>query len=139
MTLYQTIRELQRIALKQPNIRTVGDGDIYDTMSSPELRYGVFFITQNTHRRDGDFDYYTINMFVIDRLTSDKSNELQIESNAKDIIDNVIKTFCIEDDSEVNGTISYQPFTQQFNDLTAGMYATVTLMVDSNFVCPEVY
>lgn len=137
MTLYQVIKQLQRIALSQHNIRTAGEGDLYrDLNANPSLKYNVFYITQNQHQSEGEFDRYSFNLFVISRLESqDGDNALQIQSSAKEVLNNVIGTFCEDFDSEVYGTIYYQPFTQQFSDLCAGMYAIVVLEVPKDSIC----
>ena len=50
MTLLKAIDNLERIALTQPNIRSVGEGDIYSFMNNnPSVKYGVFFVLQNNH------------------------------------------------------------------------------------------
>ena len=140
MTLYQVIKQLQRIALSQHNIRTVGEGDLYrDLNSDPSIKYNVFYITQNQHQSEGDFDRYNLNLFIISRLENQEGdNALQIQSSAKDVLNNIIEIFCKDFDSEVYGTIFWQPFTQRFSDLCAGMYAVVSLEVPKDAICPEI-
>ena len=137
MTLYQVIKQLQRIALSQHNVRTVGEGDLYrDLNSDPSIQYDVFYITQNQHQTEDEFDRSSFNLFFISRQEdTEAGNALQIQSIGKEVIENVIKIFCEDFYSEVYGTIYWQPFVQRFADLTAGIYAIITLEVPKDSIC----
>lgn len=139
MTLYQVIRQLQRIALTQHNVRSVGEGDIYkDLNAMPSESYDVFYLTQNQHQTQDEFDRYSFNMFYISRLTDiEGNNALQIQSIGKEVVQNIIDIFCNEFESEIYGTIYWQPFTQRFQDLTAGIYGIITLEVPRDASCPD--
>ena len=95
MTLYQVIKQLQRIALSQHNVRTVGEGDLYrDLNSDPSIQYDVFYITQNQHQTEDEFDRYSFNLFFISRQEdTEAGNALQVQSIGKEVIENVIKIF----------------------------------------------
>ena len=140
MTLYEVTKALESIALTHPNIRTAKDGSIYTIMNAnPSVIYGVFVVTQNTHRQTEQFDYYGLTLFYIDRLKDDMdSNRLQIQSFAKQVLGNIINVFCNEYDLDVP-TITYQPFTQKFADETAGQYAQFELEIPKDILCPEEY
>ena len=136
MTLYQFIHTIERICLSQKNVRSFGEGDLYSFMASPNIKYSMMYATQNQHQRQGDFDLYNINLFYMDRNNNvDADNALEIQSIGKELIDNVIKTFCEAYDAEVNGNIMYQPFTQSHPDMVSGVYATVTLEVPVDSTC----
>ena len=137
-TLYSVVKTLQNIALDQPNIRTAGENHLYDMMNgNPSVRYAVFYVTQTTHRSNEFFDVWGFNLFVIDRLLDDRSNELEIESNAKQVLDNVVDLFCQNYNAEVTGTRKYQSFTEHFKDECAGMYVTLEIEVPKEIICPE--
>lgn len=138
MTLYQIVEGLKSIALTHPNIRTAKNGNVYDIMNTnPSIKYGVFVLSQTTHRTNDRFDYYGFNMFFIDRLVDDlESNRLQIQSIAKQLIGNIIMTFCEAYDVDFP-TITYHPFTQKFKDETAGMYATFEFEIIRDCNCSE--
>lgn len=139
MTLLETVTTLKRIALSQPNIKSAGEGSIYDFMNGKSVKYGVFFITQTAHRQDENFDYYGFNLFYVDRLQDDlDSNRLQIQSVGKDCLHNILLTFLENVDAEYS-TITYQPFQEKFLDLCAGIYATVELAIPINSICEEIY
>lgn len=130
MTLFQIIDRFQKLALSAPNVRTASNGDVYAALNdNPQVKYGVFFITQNTHQELEDMDRYGLTFFYIDRLDDTlEDNRLQIQSIGKEVISTVIRDFCEEYDVDVP-TINYTPFTQKFKDLTAGVYAQLTIDV----------
>lgn len=137
MTLYQVIKQLERIALTQHNVRYTGEGDLYrDLDAQPSVPYDVVYITQNQHQTEGDFDRYSFNLFYISRQTdTEAGNALQIQSIGKEVLGNIIKTFCEDFDAEVFGTIYWQSFTQKFSDLCAGVYCIITLEVPIDSIC----
>ena len=140
MTLIEIVNELKAIAMTQPNVRSAAEGSVYDYMNgNPSSRYSVFFISQTTHREDDNFIYYGFNLFHINRLDSTlENNRLQEQSIAKEVLSNIIKTFCNMHDAEVEMLV-YHPFTEKFKDLTCGMYATVEFQLPLDYLCEEDY
>lgn len=140
MTLYQVIDGLKNIALTHPNIRTAKDGSIYKIMNAnPSVTYGVFIVTQNKHRQTEQFDYYGLTLFYVDRLVDNmEDNRLQIQSIAKQLLGNIIATFCETYDVDFP-TITYQPFTEKFKDETAGQYAQFELEIPRDIICSETF
>lgn len=139
MTLFNIIDTLKKISLTQPNIRTATDGDIFDKMNgNPSVKYGVFHVVQTTHTEDEQFDNYGFNLFVIDRLEDDDANRISAQSTAKQILSNIIATFCETFDAE-HEVITYLPFTQRFKDNTCGVWASVTMQVVKDYSCAESY
>ena len=137
MTLLQIIDILKGIALSQANIRSATDGDIYDALNgSLRVKYGAFHINQTSHQTTENTDTYGLNLFYVDRLEDDDSNRLQIQSIGKTVLDNIVRTFCEDYDTDMP-TITYTPFTQRFTDMTAGVYATITLTVFKEWTCAE--
>ena len=140
MTLYETIDLLKKIALKHPNIGSASEGNIYEYMNAnPSVKYGVFFITQGTHSQDEMFNHFEFTLFYVDRLVDDmEENRLQIQSIGKEILSNILTFFCEEFNAECDN-ITYQPFTQKFVNMTAGIYSTITIDVPKDVICPEEY
>ena len=140
MTLYEFVHRLENIALNMPNVRSAGHNKLYDFMANPEVEYRVFYVTQNQHQSYDNFDVYNVNLFIIDRLLPDYSNELEIQSAAKTTLDNIVEKFCDLYNSEIVGgtnTRKYSPFTEKFNSLTAGMFLTIKIEVPKDIVCAE--
>ena len=141
MTLYQIVSYLKQIALSSPYIRTAEEGSVYTIMNgNPHSKYGVFVVSQTIHRQDEIFDYYGLNLFVIDRLVDDlESNRLQIQSLAKEVLANTILTFVTKFYGITHNELQFHPFTEKFVDLTAGQYVQVTFQVPRNLICPDDY
>ena len=131
MTLYDIVTGFKNIAKKQPNINYVNDGDIYSLNSSPNLEYGVFFITQSNHSQNEDTVSYTLTLYYIDRLNGDGSNTLQIQSNAMMALNNIINVFNAQYDVEIEYNIQYTTFVHRFQDDCAGVFANVTITADA--------
>lgn len=131
MTLYRLFKELEECALQEPNIRTIVENDIYRINSLPDIDYRIFAITQNQHRSNETYMTYSLNLFVIDRWDETLDNQLNVQSDAIVAIKEILDRF-VGKEPEVwidNSSITYQPFYQRFDDVTAGVYATVEINV----------
>lgn len=139
MTLKYLVEQIKKIALLQPNVNTATEGDVYDILNgNPSVKYGVIHLTQTTHRTQEDQDIYGFNIFYIDRLLGDNSNKLQIQSIGKELIYNILKSLDETFDTETSN-ITFQPFTEKFNDLCAGVYASVNVSSFIDYDCAEQY
>lgn len=138
MTLFQIIQILKQIALTQPNIKSATDGSIYEVMNTnPSVKYDVVHFSQTTHQSDEETDYYGLNIFYVSRLEDSlEDNRLQIQSIGKEVLDNIIRTFC-ENWHIDFPTITYTPFTQKFNDLCAGCYCNLRLEIPKEIICAD--
>lgn len=138
MTLFQIIQILKEIALAQPNIKSATDGSIYDVMNTnPSVKYDVVHFSQTTHQSDEETDFYGLNIFYVSRLEDSlEDNRLQIQSIGKEVLDNIIRTFC-ENWNIDFPVITYTPFTQKFNDLCAGCYCNLRLEIPKEIICAD--
>lgn len=130
---------VKSIAEKQPNVNSIIDNDIYRLNMLKDVEYSVFGWQQRQHQEEMDYWIYSFQLFYIDRLTQDGSNELECESIGMEVLSNIISTIIGSGDIELNGTPLYQPFTQRFKDETAGCYVTVSFIVPKNCICEELY
>jgi len=139
MTLYQIIKGLEEIAKRHPNIRTAADGSIYTIMNAnPSVKYGTFIVTQNQHRQTEMFDIYGLTLFYVDRLVDNREdNRLQIQSIGKQVLGNIIQTFCETYDVDFPLVVRYTPFSEKFKDECAGMYVQIELEIIKDNVCSE--
>lgn len=133
MTLYEIVNEILDIAQQQPNINYTGEGDIYSLNSLPNIDYSVFFITQSEHTQSEDTSTYNLILYHIDRLLTDGSNRLQVQSQSMLAIQNVINIFNqMNPDVQVDYDVRYTTFTHRFQDECAGAFANVTITVDND-------
>lgn len=139
MTLYETIQRIESIAAAQPSVNMIVENDIFKLNSCPDAKYGVFAFTQGTHSGSiqSDFLTFSFTFFYVDRLTTDHSNQIEIQSVGVATLDNILRQL---DEAMVEvGDYSFQPFNQRFSDECAGVFCSVTLQVPRNSVCADIY
>lgn len=133
MTLMEVVNSFLGIAQRTPNINYVGQGDIYALNTLPNIDYGVFYITQTSHQQTENTIKYNLTLFYVDRLKSDGSNKLQIQSNGITTLGNIINLFMeYNDECELEGSIQYTTFVQRFTDECAGVYCNIGVVADNN-------
>ena len=138
MTLLEVIETLEGIARKQPSVKMVVQNDIFRLNTIPDARYGVFGWTQQQHIVTEDYNRFSFALFYVDRLTEDKSNEVEIQSVGVSTLNNIIK------EAEDRGIFpvgewTINTFNQRFMDECAGVWASVRFEVNQTSVCAENY
>ena len=131
MTLIEVIEKIKNIAKKQVNVGYVGEGDIYELNSLPNVDYSVIYITQSNHSITPDLCEYTLNIFYIDRLFGDKTNRLAIQSHGISIINNIINNLELSEDVNVEYPVPFTTFNHRFSDECGGVFATVKITADN--------
>lgn len=136
MTLYNLVKTIKAYCKNLPNISYVEEGDVYQLNSKADIDYPSIIITQTQHRGDLDNEnnIYGFNIFAVDRLTSDNDNKLDIQSWAKEVLENICSFIEEENLGLIIGEIIIQPFTERFEAECAGAYATVNIQID-NIYC----
>lgn len=132
VTLYKTIEDIKTIAGTEPNIGYIADGDIYELNSRQDINYPAFVVTQGTHRSDidNDTEIYTLTLFCVDRLVSDQTNKLDVQSWANTTLKTIIDKIEAANIGMVIGDYTVDVFTERFESVCAGAYATIQIEVD---------
>lgn len=140
MTLLELIHTIKEIALKQPNVRTFGEGNIYDMLNAnSSIEYDCVITTQGVHSTSGEFNNFNLNLFYVSRLEGNlEDNRLQIQSIGIEVLNNILKILEDVYDVEFNN-LTFNTFTERFADETAGVYCTVTLITEKEIYCGEDY
>ena len=140
MTLTDTIRRIELVAASIPSVSSIVRNDIFRLNSLPDVDYAVFGWTQGTHTASVVSSLITFNFtfFYIDRLTSDKRNELEIQSVGIQVLDNIIRTLEAKTVYAEN-TYTFTTFNQRFLDECAGVFTNVALQVPLSDLCEETY
>lgn len=135
MTLEETIRTLEAVALQQQSVAMVIHNDIFKLNAIPNAKYAVFAYTQGEHLTSvsGDLATYRLTLFYVDRLLADKSNQTEIQSTGTQVLRNIL-TMMSELDFQVDN-MPIQPFTQQFVDECAGVYCAVSIGAANGCEC----
>jgi hypothetical protein len=133
MTLKETIEKLWELAENEPNINTIiKSNDIYELNQRQDIKYGAFCITQNVHQEfpeaENPYRQYTLYLYYVDRLQSDKSNNLQIQSHGIEVLSDILRKFEEVSQATFSTTIQYTPFQQRFESECSGVYATVSII-----------
>lgn len=130
MTLKQIIKYINDIAAKQPNINhIIESGNIYDLNTDGKIKYSAFCLTQQVHTEVEGFRTYNFYFFYVDRLLTDNSNKIAVQSAAIETLSNIINTLRQTFEIEINDNINYQVFTQRFASECAGAYTSVSITV----------
>ena len=140
MTLLQVIKTFEIVASHQPSVNMIVEKDIFRLNAKSDARYGVFGWTQGTHTTGADSDTinYQFTFFYVDRLTADKSNQIEVQSVGIETLDNIIR----ELDAigfYINSDYTLQTFNQRFLDECAGVFCNVTISVPVASKCPEIF
>lgn len=137
MTLLETIRTLETVALQQASINTVVENDVFKLNEMPNVKYAVFAFTQGSHTSttSGDFTTYGFSLFYVDRLNEDRSNQVQIQSTGERTLRNIL--LILADAGIDAAQYTVQPFNQRFADDCAGVYCDVQLTVPNDGTCPD--
>lgn len=125
MKYRELLNNITEVAKKHPNINSTFIGDVYELNHRNDVDYCAFVITQGTHRVNSDEDYidYTLNLFYVDRLTADERNRTQIHSSGIDFMNSLLRA--VEKLGVVVVEQTENVFNERFNDVCAGVYATV--------------
>lgn len=137
MTLLETIKAIEGVAKAQPSVRMVVPNDIFRLNATPSAQYGVFGWTQGQHYRaeDADVVQYRFNLFYVDRLTHDRSNEAAVQSVGVDTLAAVLAA--LDDLGLYSSQISFDAFTERFTDECAGMMSSVVIYAPVALLCAE--
>ena len=125
MTLLQVINTIQKISSVQPNIHSfVGE---FLALNDVTAKYSAIILQQRTHRRNNDFMTYSFYLGYADRLNEDKSNEVEVQSTAIQVIDDIVYKL---EDLNLDCTVGvYNTFTQRFLAEAAGGYVELDIVV----------
>ena len=131
MTLYELIENIKNLGKSEPNVSFVTQGDIYELNHQQDIDYPAFVVTQGTHfgSSENGLENYGLTLFLVDRLTSDKSNELDVQSWADTGLKNIISRIEEHNLGVIQGQYTVQTFTEKFDSLCAGAYVSLNIQV----------
>lgn len=129
---------MEKVASLQGAVNMIVPNDIWRLNAIPDAKYGVFGWTQGVHMgsADGDLINFAFTLFYIDRLTSDKSNQVEVQSVGIQVLDTIIRTLD-EQGIFTGATYNFQTFNQRFSDECAGVMCNVTFQVPVTTICGE--
>lgn len=139
MNLLQTIRTIEKTAGLQPTVSTIVRNDVFRLNAEPSVRYGAFAWLQNEHISSAGTSLITYNftLFYVDRLTADKSNEVEVQSVGIETLENILRS--LPDLGLFPGDYSFRTFNQRFADECAGVFCTVSLETVKDSLCAAAF
>lgn len=136
MTLKTIIDFLSMSALATPNVGGVIINDVFRENFWEDAHYGVVAIIQREHSISENIATYRFQFAYIDRLTEDKSNEVDIQSDGIMTISNMVNALLSEcDDVAMSGEMSFSVFNERFKDECGGVLADVAFTTASPMGC----
>lgn len=131
MNVNEIINRIRTIAIQQPGVYSVYDGDVYESWNSAEAKYGSVNIGLQNVTYDSNLVTYTVVLYYGDRLLQDKRNVNSIYTDGVRILQSTINTLNQMDNVDISTTPIYTPFEQKFMDYLAGVYTTIDIECES--------
>lgn len=132
MTLRTIIEKLKEYALATPNVGGVIVNDVFRNNFWEDAHYGVVAIIQREHSVGESLATYRFQLAYIDRLTDDKDNEVDVQSEGVMALSNMVNALLAEaHDVELSGEMSFSVFNERFKDECGGVLANVELVTTS--------
>lgn len=131
MKITEINRLINSFASVYPNINEViTSGNIWEINERKDIKYNVFCSQVERHRIDveNEKEYFTYQMYYVDRLLENGENKHIIQSQANDFFMTLINALNQEGLAVYDYSIT--PFTQRFNDMCAGAMLDVQFEVD---------
>lgn len=109
-------------------------GDVYSINFKSNVKYPIVNMFVENINVDGMNNNYNIVMYYIDRLTTNKSNEINIQSDSIIYLTEIMNNI---EPADVNN-ITLTPFSEDFGDNCSGCFARFTTTVRNNIgTCTE--
>lgn len=130
MSLYDIIQNILDVSKNHNLVREVGEGDIYKYLNSSEHQYPCVFLTVSSINDDLNLRNVNCTLFYVDRLTSDESNKILVQSLGLSVLSDIVERIAGDVD-----TVEYTTFTEKFTDLCGGVYASLSIGYPLDGVC----
>ena len=80
MTLFETYKAIETVANRHPNVNSVVDD--FDKLNVETAKYSAIVIQEDIHSRTEDFMTYNFILGYVDRMVSERDDEVAIHSKA---------------------------------------------------------
>lgn len=126
------LEDISKIASNQPNIDFVHIGDVFELNENQQVVYPAIVVTSqyNTLSIKSKQLTSTINIFAVERLLEDKSNEIAIKDWAISVLYSIVKE--LSKKYIINDQLTCNLFTERFGSLCAGAYVTLQITTGVN-------
>lgn len=128
-----TLKDLYNIIAELCNdiqdVRTFIENDVLFLNGLRNAEYGVVAVTQNQHTMTSDWKNFSLNIFFIDRLLEDRSNEVDVQSHAVEVLNFLIKKLSERTEIYFDFNTRLTTFTERFVDLCAGAFVSLDIRI----------
>ena len=137
MTLKEAIKVIELVASHQPSVNMIVENDVFRLNAKPDAKYGVFAWLQGQHSTSIDSNTLSLQFtfFYVDRLTSDKGNQVEVQSVGIQTLDNILRR--LDELGMFISNYTFQAFNQRFVDECAGVFCNVTIDIPISSVCSD--
>lgn len=127
MRYFDFLKEIREISVAHKLVNEYGEGDIYEYLNSGEHKYPCVFLTVTNLSTTNTGTAINFTLFYTDRLTENQSNKTAIQSTGIDVIKQLLSKFESKHPEFEIVNVNYQPFTEKFADMCAGVFVNVEL------------
>lgn len=135
-TLNQINEILEGIANAHQQINSYGIGDLYDLVANGAVTYPLMFTVINPGTINGNRMSLNLSLLFMDLVHKDQGNELEVLSDTLQISTDVVaqlRSPIYEDWFLVGDSVSFEDFTERFNDEVAGFKVDISLTLSEQF------
>lgn len=135
-TLNQINEILEGIANAHQQINSYGIGDLYDLVANGAVTYPLMFTVINPGTINGNRMSLNLSLLFMDLVHKDQGNELEVLSDTLQMGTDVVaqlRSPLYEDWFLVGDSVSFEDFTERFNDEVAGFKVDISLTLSEQF------
>jgi hypothetical protein len=127
MTYKEIVDRIGEVAKDHRMIADFGYGNLSDIKAQEEVNYPYLFLNPTTHARTEQTLTYRFNLIMMDMCNDE--TYLKIQSQCQQYIDDVLAhlTYHYKDQVDLQLNITLTPFKERFQDVVAGMTATIEM------------
>ena len=137
MTLKEAIKVIELVASHQPSVNMIVENDVFRLNAKPDAKYGVFAWLQGQHSTSIDSNTLSLQFtfFYVDRLKSDRGNQVEVQSVGIQTLDNILRK--LDELGMWVSNYTFQAFNQRFVDECAGVFCNVTIDIPISSACSD--
>ncbi len=141
MTYKEIVNSLIEIVKSHKIVRSVGYGNLTDLVEplkrenrasdniDYEINYPYVFINPTAHTLTKNKTTYSFNLIVMEQPKEGTLGTIQAQSECYEYIKDILARIYYELDLDFNLNSQVTPFQEKYNDVVAGMTATITIQV----------
>lgn len=132
MTLNQVIKKLLKpIAEDHLQINDFGFGDLDKYATSGTIKYPIAWVLVNNIPLEKSEMNFNLSLVFADLIKDDESNTLEVQSDMIEVAADFAAKIIYHNNENIEADTSFtlKPFTERFQDLTAGVVMDITIKV----------